>query len=65
MYVARSVSGLDDPVFVPLLLRFLEDGNGSVRSEALKGLPLLTGQEIGGSTQEQIDRWKEWGKQRR
>ena len=66
MYVARSVSALDDPVFVPLLLRFLEDGNGSVRSEALKGLPLLTGHDIGGgSTQEQIDRWKEWGKQRR
>jgi hypothetical protein len=28
-------------------------------------LPKLTGQEIGGgSTQDQIDRWKQWGKER-
>jgi len=67
MYVAQSVSALDDPAFVPLLLRFLEDGNGSVRSEALRGLPKLTGEDIGrgGSTQEQIDRWKRWGKEQR
>ena len=65
MYIARSVSPLGDPAFVPLLLRFLEDGNGSVRNEALKGLPQLAGEDIGkgGSTQQQIDRWKSWGKE--
>jgi HEAT repeat protein len=62
MYVAQMVP--NDPVFVPLLIRFLDDSNGTVRSEALKVLPKLTGQDIGrsGSTQEQIDAWKAWEK---
>jgi len=74
-YVAQSVSALEDPVFVPILLRYLDDGNGTVRSEALKGLPRLVGQDIGRSglhphsdvsqTQQQIDRWKAWAKERR
>ena len=63
IYVARTLPGLDDLVFVPILIRFLDDTNGTVRNEALKGLPRLTGQEIGGgSTQQQIERWKEWAK---
>jgi HEAT repeat protein len=63
-YVARTIPALDDPVFIPILIRFLEDSNGTVRSWALKGLPILTGKEIGGngSTQQQIDRWKDWAK---
>jgi HEAT repeat protein len=63
IYVARTIPGLGDPVFVPILIRFLDDTNGTVRSEALKGLPKLTGQDIGGgSTQQQIERWKGWAK---
>jgi HEAT repeat protein len=71
--IARTVSNLNDRAFVSLLLRYLEDSNATVRSEALKGLPKLAGQDIGRSgpfqssdtspTQQQIDRWKSWGKE--
>ena len=72
--VARTVPELGDPVFIPLLLRFLDDSQATVKSEALKGLPKLAGQDIGriGSgytssevpqTQLQIDRWKAWGRE--
>jgi HEAT repeat protein len=66
-YVAQTIPQLKDPQFVPTLLRYLDDTNATVRSEALKGLPKLTGQNIGqdGTTQEQIDRWKAWGQQSR
>ena len=65
--VAMTISELGDPVFVPMLLQFLDDGHGTVKSEALKGLPKLAGQDMGGggSTQQQIDRWKAWGRERR
>jgi HEAT repeat protein len=74
-YVAKTVSGLNDPAFVPLLIRYLDDPNGSVRNEALKALPLLAGEDIGNTrdgdasprispemspTQQQIARWKFW-----
>ena len=64
-YVARTLPGLEDPVFVPLMLRFLDDSNGTVRSDALKGLPVLTGQDIRRdmSTQQQIDYWRAWGRE--
>jgi HEAT repeat protein len=64
MYVAKTIPALGDPVFVPILIRFLDDNNGTVSSWALKGLPILTGQDIGGngSTQQQIERWKAWAK---
>ena len=71
LYVVQTIAALEDPVFVPLLLRFLDDGNGSVRNEALKGLPKAAGQDIGraglnphsdvSQTQQQIERWKAWG----
>ena len=74
LYVARVVSGLADSAFVPLLLRLLDDGNGSVRTEALKGLPRAAGQDIGraglnphsdiSQTQQQIDRWKAWAREK-
>ena len=65
--VARTVSELNDPMFIPMLIRFLDDGNGTVRSEALKGLPKLADRDIGRGepTQQQIDRWKAWAKERR
>jgi HEAT repeat protein len=65
-YAIRVISGLGDSVFVPWLLNCLDDNNNTIRSEALKGLPVLTGQDIGntGSTQQQIDRWKAWAKER-
>jgi HEAT repeat protein len=64
VYVAKTVSGLGDSAFVPILIHFLGDTNGTVRNEALKGLPKLAGQDIGGggSTQQQIERWKAWVK---
>ena len=75
LYVAQTISGLEDSVFVPLLLRFLDDTNGSIRTEALKGLPGAAGQDIGraglnpysdvSQTQQQIERWKAWGRERR
>ena len=74
LYVVQRIAGLEDPAFVPLLLRFLDDGNGSIRNEALKGLPKAAGQEIGraglnphsdvSQTQQQIERWKAWGRER-
>jgi len=73
LYVARTISELEDPAFVPILLRFL-DGDGSIRAEALKGLPRAVGQDIGraglnphsdvSQTQQQIERWKAWGRER-
>ena len=75
IYVVRTISELEDSAFVPLLLGFLDDGNGSIRSEALKGLPRAAGEDIGRAglsahspappTQQQIDRWKAWGRERR
>ncbi|MCL2004920.1 MAG: HEAT repeat domain-containing protein [Planctomycetaceae bacterium] len=75
VHVAGTVSGLEDDVFVDILLRFLDDSNATVRNEALKGLPRLVGEDIGRSgtsanstvaqTQQQIDRWKAWGRERR
>ena len=74
LYVAKVVSGLSDSDFAPLLLRLLDDTNGSVRAEALKGLPGTVGQDIGRAglnphsdvtqTQQQIDRWKAWARDR-
>jgi len=74
LYVVQTIAALEDPAFVPLLLRFLDDGNGSVRNEALKGLPKAAGQDIGraglnphsevSQTQQQIERWKAWGRER-
>jgi HEAT repeat protein len=63
-YVAKMIPAMDDPAFIPILIRFLDDNNGTVSSWALKGLPILTGKDIGGngSTQQQIDRWKAWAK---
>ena len=72
--VAQTVSGLGDQVFVRMLLHFLDDSNATVRSEALKGLPRLVGEDIGrvglsssssvSQTQQQIERWKAWGRGR-
>jgi len=74
-YAAKQISELNDPVFTPILLSFLDDGNATVKSAALKGLPRVAGQDIGriglnthsdiSQTQQQIDRWKAWGRDRR
>ena len=74
LYVAKTISAQADPAFVPLLLRFLDDNNGSVKTEALKGLPRAVGEDIGragmnphsdiSQTQQQIDRWKAWAQER-
>jgi HEAT repeat protein len=74
-YAIRTISELEDPSFIPILLHCLEDesGTGSIRTEALKGLPKLAGQDIGrvglntrsdvSHTQQQIERWKAWGRE--
>lgn len=71
LYVAQAVVSLEDSVFVPLLIRFLDD-NGSIRQIALAGLPKLAGRDIGlsdsdesfsretSTTQKKIARWKRW-----
>jgi len=74
LYVVRTISELEDPAFVPILLRFLDDGNGSIRTEALRGLPRAVGEDIGrvglnphsdvAQTQQQIERWKAWARER-
>jgi len=74
IYAAHTISGLGDPAFVPILLRFLDDGNNTVRSHGLEGLPRAVGQDIGraglnphsnvAQTQQQIDRWKAWARER-
>jgi len=74
LYVVQTIAGLEDSAFVPLLLRFLDDGNNSVQTAALKGLPGAVGQDIGrtglnphssvSQTQQQIERWKAWGRER-
>ena len=74
LHVVNTISALEDPVFVPLLLRFLDDGNNSVLTAALKGLPGAVGQDIGrvglkpnsnvSQTQQQIECWKAWARER-
>jgi HEAT repeat protein len=73
-YVAKSIAGLQDERFVPILLGYLDDGNGSVRNEALKALPILTGKDIASDagshtaevsqTQRQVSLWKTWAASR-
>ena len=75
LYVVRTISDLEDSAFVPILLSFLDDGNGSIKTEALKGLPRAVGQDIGQAglnpyadvarTQQQIEHWKAWAKEHR
>ena len=72
--VARRIAESGDETFVPILLRYLDDGNATVRVRALEGLPTLVGQDIGrngvssssnvAQTQQQIDAWKVWGRER-
>ena len=74
-HLAVRVAELQDETFVPILIRFLDDSNATVRSRALEALPRLVGEDIGRSglsrssevaqTQQQIDRWKAWGRERR
>ncbi|GHT45527.1 hypothetical protein FACS189454_05180 [Planctomycetales bacterium] len=74
-YVARTIAGLRDETFLPILLTYLDDGNGSVRSEALRALPVLTGKDVAGDagshtaevsqTQRQISLWKTWATSRK
>ncbi|MDR1964908.1 MAG: HEAT repeat domain-containing protein, partial [Planctomycetaceae bacterium] len=74
--VAETISELGGEVFIPILIGFLDDRNGSVRQAALNGLPKLAGEEIeildfGQSyskeisvTQQKIARWKKWASHR-
>ena len=73
-HLAVRVAQMGDRAFVPILIRYLDDSNGTVRARALEGLPMLVGEDIGRSgvsssnvaqTQQQIDRWKAWGRERR
>jgi len=74
-YAANTIAGLSDPVFTEILLGFLDDGNATVKNAALKGLPRVAGKDFGSTgltpnsgvaqTQQQIDRWKAWGRERR
>ena len=74
LYVVQSISGLEDPAFVPLLLRFLDDRDNSIKTAALKGLPKAAGQDFGraglnprsdvSQTQQQVEQWKTWGRER-
>jgi len=74
-HLAVRVAELQDERFVPILIRFLDDSNATVRSRALEALPRLVGQDIGragasrtsdvAQTQQQIDLWKAWDRERR
>jgi HEAT repeat protein len=60
-YVAKKIGDLEDPLFLPVLIPFLDNGNGSVRQAALTALPKIAdlpktdGNE---TTQQKIARWK-------
>ncbi|MDR0335837.1 MAG: HEAT repeat domain-containing protein [Planctomycetaceae bacterium] len=70
--VIQKMAELGDHIFIPILIYFLDDRNGSVRQTALTGLPKLVGEEIeildfGQSysketsiTKQKIARWKKW-----
>jgi HEAT repeat protein len=74
-YVAKTLAGLQDETFLPVLLGYLDDGNGSVRNEALQALPVLTGRDAANDagshsaevsqTQRQIALWKNWAASRK
>jgi HEAT repeat protein len=74
-YAAKTIAGLRDETFLPILLGYLDESNGSVRSEALQALPVLTGRDVANDagshtaevsqTQRQISLWKTWAASRR
>ncbi|GHT45171.1 hypothetical protein FACS189454_04230 [Planctomycetales bacterium] len=74
-YVARTIAGLQDETFLPILLAYPDDGNSSVRLEALRALLVLTGKDVVGDagshtaevsqTQRQISLWKTWAASRK
>jgi hypothetical protein len=59
-YVAKTIPGLNDTVLEPILVRFLDDRDQTVKTEALWGLRTLVGEDIGGNgnMQQQIENWK-------
>ena len=71
LYVSKTLASLEDPVFTPILIRFLDEG-GSVCQSALSGLPKLVGENIGlietketrsndlSPTRKKVIRWKTW-----
>ena len=61
-YVVKTISGLNDSAFEPMLIRFSDDKSQTVKNEALRGLRMLRGEDIEGgrSTQQQINRRKAW-----
>ncbi len=69
--VAKTMSASEDACFVPVLIRYLDDRNGSVRKAALDGLPRLAEKDFGGGdeqvfatekspTQQRTSNWKKW-----
>ena len=73
-YVAKTIGNLDDPAFVPILIRLLKVDSGGVRQAALESLPKLVGEDIGSietpetqsavlsPTQKKTIRWEMWAK---
>ncbi len=76
VYVAKTLGNLDDPIFVPILIRFLKVDGGGVRQAALESLPKLVGENIGdietpetrssdlSPSQKKSLRWEDWAKRR-
>jgi len=73
-YVAKTLGNLDDPAFVPILIRLLKVDSGGVRQAALESLPKLVGEDIGNAEipqtrsadlspmQKKVLRWEMWAK---
>lgn len=62
LYLARELGEFGDPEMIPILIRMLE-GNGSVRTAALKSLPKLANRDYGSESaeiQKKITAWQEW-----
>jgi HEAT repeat protein len=71
-YVARTLGTLNDPAFVPILIRLLKIESGGVRQAALESLPKVVGEDIGDietpetrsadltPTQKKVLRWELW-----
>ncbi len=69
--VAKTMAALEDDVFAHVLIRYLDDTNGSVRRAALDGLPRLAGKDYGladgqdfaselSPSRQRAARWKKW-----
>jgi hypothetical protein len=74
MHIVSVIGIMDDPDFMSVLIRYLDDGDTNVSQLALAKLPKLVGEDVGiietkipmehelSQSQKKIARWKKWYK---